>query len=193
MLLIGIGIIVYGLSQSNCVAQEFRRINYTQVREEGGFGSNSLNNVLEIYQAGRNLTIDEVQNLVTSTTLVNLRILDLTNQSVINDDVIERLANNRTFARIMNIKLEGTNITNAAILSIAQSRVLGSVRDLPTISGRYSVPSSEIKVYVNDTRVNLTKIDPIFNFHIEYKPPRPSSYPWEPVDHGVKFVEIQSW
>jgi hypothetical protein len=166
---------------------------YDRVREEGGFNSPTLSDVTELFPGGRNLDQLEIEELVTSRKLTDLRILDLTNQPAVNDGVIGRLVSNPTFSRIEKLILCGTDITDEAIACIASSPYLGGIRHYPNVSGKYGVPASEVRVYVKDTGVKDISQKLTFEFHIEFRPTHLFSYPWEPVDHGVRIVEITSW
>lgn len=193
LIYLSIGIMFSLLTGEQSLGSQYRTINYDDAREEGGFNAPTLTNVMELATGGRTLNEIEITDLTSSKTLTNLRTLDLRNQPLVNDDVIRQLAANPTFARIITLKLGGTNITDESIARIASSPSLGSIRDLPQISGTYDIPSSVVRVYAKDTRVTDKQQKTKFEFHIEYRPPNPGAYPWEPDDHGVKIVEIESW
>jgi len=190
---ISIGVLFSLIIGEQSFSSQFRTLSYEDVREEGGFNAPSLRNVMELIPGGRNLGAEEIETLAQSTSLVSLRTLDLTNQQLVDDTIVRQLVGNPTFSRIITLRLNGTNVTNESIEAIANSENLGSVRDLPQISGRYDIPSSVVKVYTQGTRVTDTKQKTKFEFHIEYRPPNPKAYPWEPVDHGVKIIEIETW
>ena len=192
LLVTSMGLLISLIIGEQSFASQLRTISYEDVREEGGFNAPGLTNVMELMPRGKNLNEQEIQTLTTSQSLTNLRVLDLTNQQLVTDAVIEQIAENSTFSRIITLKLSGANITDRSIKAIANSPYLGSVRDLPQISGRYGIPSSVVRVYTQDTEVRDTDQKEKFEFHIEYRPPNPT-YPWEPVNHGVKIVEIESW
>ena len=192
IVLISISILLSLLTGDHLLAS-FRDLDYEAVREEGGFKAQSLRDVVTLSPEGKSLSKRELDDLATSTSLINLKTLSLKNQINVDDAFIYKLVNNPTFSRIITLRLEGSNITDASIDSIKMSRYLGSIRDLPQESGRYGIPSSVVKVYVKDTAVGDTTQKTLFNFHIEYRPPNPSSYPWEPVDNAVKIVEIETW
>jgi hypothetical protein len=183
------------LASEQSFSLQLRTLDYEAVREEGGFNAESLKNVGELIPGGRNLSKDETLALVTSNSLTSLKILDLKNQPTVNDEVIKQLANNPTFSRIVTLKLRGTDITDESIEYILNSEHLGSIRDRPSISGKYGTPYSMIIVFTKDTFVKDITKRTRFDFHIEYRAENPTffTYPWEPVDHAVKFVEIETW
>ena len=90
---------------------------------------------------------------------------------------------------MINLILDGTQVTERSIELVRDSKELGSIRDLPQISGRYQIPSSTIRVCVKDTEVkDLPEEPPILKgFHIEYKPPV-GRHHWAPVDHAIKIL-----
>ncbi|MBX9804562.1 MAG: hypothetical protein K2Y18_02270 [Alphaproteobacteria bacterium] len=185
-----IGICIFTIVQS--FASEDIYNTFEGVREEGGFSSPSLRDVTDLDPGGRNLNHKEIEDLITSTSLISLRRLNLRNQPLVNDDFIARLSKNPTFSRIKILILSGTDITDEAISSIATSPHLGSIRELPSISGKYGVPYSEVAVYTKDTGVKDRTERTTFEFHIVYRPSKPS-YPWGPDDDAIKFVKIQDW
>lgn len=174
-----------------CIA--LRTLNYNEVRNEGGFKAESMKDVVEIFPAGRALNKQEVDDLVTSIYLKNLKCLDLTDQAEITNEVIEKFAcKNPTFSRVIRLDLNGTDITDEAIDAISRSKYLGSVQDLPQTSGKYGIPSATVTVYVRNTVVRNTTQRETFNFHIECKPPYPTILHGS-TDYGVKIVEIRNW
>lgn len=175
-------------------ASQFRSLSYEDIRdEEGAFGSSNLTDVMEIFSGGRNLDEYESSLLTQSNSLTNLKKLDLSDQYVVDDKFIEALVKNSTFSRIIFLNLSGTNITDKSVDLIVRSKILGSIRDLPQISGRYDCPSSVITIRAKNTKVTDNQMKTLFSFHIEYKPHKSyNAYPWEPVDHGVKIVEIEN-
>jgi len=192
--LITIGILFSLLTEDQGFASEFRTLNYEGAREEGGFNAPTLTNVEELSPSGRCLGEEEISSLVRSSTLTNLRILDLSNQPIVTDATIKQLVCNPTFARIITLRLNGTSVTDEAVSTIVNSPILGSIRDYPLQSEKYDAPSSVIRVYARDTKVTDVEPKATLNFHIEYKPPSPrSTYPWEPINHGVKIVQIEAW
>jgi hypothetical protein len=190
--LIGIVSILFTQEQTYA-SQQLRTLTYEDVRGEGGFNSSTLTDVETLSPGGRNLGEEEIVSLVNSSSLTNLRVLDLTNQPGINDAFIEQLVLNTTFSRITTLWLEGTQVTDSSIDKILNSRVLGSIRDYPFQSEKHNAPSSTIAVHARGTKVT-DRLEPQVrqDFHIEYKPLRPT-YPWGPVDHGVKIVLVEAW
>lgn len=172
-------------------AMQLRSLSYETVREEGGFDADSLEDVTEIRPSGRTLNEEELLALIHSHSLKNLRTLDLAYQPLVKDWVIADLVKNPTFSRLITLRLSGTDVTDASIYFILYSPVVGSIRDMPHISGKYGLPSSRIRVHARDTHIEDTERKDFFDFHIEYKPPF-VAYPWEPVNHGVKIVEVDN-
>jgi hypothetical protein len=191
--MIGFLLMLQPVSASN----HFRILDYDDVREEGGFKSLTLGNVSEIIPAGKVLTSEEMEDLISDTgALSNLRVLDLEGQGV-DDNFIISLCNNKTLKRIIKLNLsKNEKITNKSVESILESEILGSVRDLPQISGRYGIPSSVIYMKAKETGVTPLKKgynyfdEHRFGFNIAYIHPIKNSKTSDPVEDGVKFIEV---
>ncbi len=193
-------IIVLLFSLPNKALCMFDTLDFDQVRESGGFSSLSLKNVISITPSQQSLNQEEVRALANSTTLKNLRTLNLKDQENVNDEFVRTLSNNPTFSRIINLNLSGTNITRQSFNYILESNSLGQIRDLPQVSGRFGVPSSMIYVRVEDIQ-NLPKKEieefnrgnkKKNNFTIQYMHPA-KGIESSPPATGIKMLEIKDY
>lgn len=165
-----------------------RTVSFDDIRSEGGFGSESLLTVSYIEASGNMMTEEEKEALVNSPYLKNVKALDLKQQRL-DDSFIEKLCNNQSLNRLIKLDIsENKDITEKSIQLILDSDLLGSVRDLPQISGRYGIPSSTIYVTAKNTSVQGIEVKR-FGFHIEYKHPMTGQQTNTPADYAVKFVE----
>lgn len=141
----------------------------------GNFDGPRLRNVVHLYPSSDNqLDISMQDSLASSKALINVKVLDLSHQDI-DDNFIERLCKNRTFSRVINLDLSGNpKITDKSLELISISDIIGSIRDLPQISGKYGIPSSEIYIYTQDTSINSKTIKEYqeapkrFDFSIRY-------------------------
>jgi hypothetical protein len=134
-----------------------------------GFNSSQLRSVNIIEASKSELSREDLNDLVNSSTLNNLHTLSLRNQEAFEDFHLEALSQNPTFSRLFNLDLRGTSITS--LQPVLNSDITGSVRHLPQISGRYGIPSSEIYVKVDEDLEEYIEDNPRFNFNIQYKNP----------------------
>lgn len=176
----------------------YENVDFDQIREEGGFEGHCLSKVATIFPSEETLEAEEIDALFNSPHAANIKTLNLRGQILVNDLKVAQLCNNRAFARIINLDLRDTGITLAALDSILESNTLGSIRDLPQMSGRYGCPSSTI--YVSTNLVDLTPdIIGQYNrgnrkkndFTIYYKHPA-NGIATAPTVTGIKMLEISN-
>ena len=178
-------------------SSHYRTLDYDEVRKEGGFTSLTLKNVSEIISSGKSLTKEEMQGLTSDLgQLSNLKNLDLKGQGI-DDDFIINLSQNKSLKRIINLNLsKNEKITSKSIVALLESDILGSVRDLPQISGRFGIPNSIIYVKARETGIvspekNIDYFeDHRFGFNISYVNPITGNETSPPIEDGVKFVEV---
>ncbi len=92
----------------------------------------------------------------------------------IDDNKVLQISQNPKYARANYIDLSGNpSVTDKALEYIRDSNILGSLRELPQMSGRYGVPSSEIVVKIGGTNITEEAIaeygKPRFDFSIHYR------------------------
>lgn len=141
--------------------------------EEKKFNGKNLTNVIKLYPKHGN-QLNDLQKILLSQSqkLINLKELDLNNQNL-TDDFIKTISKNDTFSRIRYLNLINNKlITKKSLKYILNSNTLGSIRDLPSISGKYGMPISEI--FININKANILEEDikkyekPRFDFSIHY-------------------------
>jgi len=176
-----------------CQASLIRSVTFYHIREEGGFDSQTLLTVSCIQASGTKLSLEKKKALINSQYLKNVHSLYLLNQDL-DDNFIERMYRNTTLKRLINLDISrNQNITNRSLQEILNSD-LGSIRDLPQISGRYGIPSSTMYVTAcgtsivskdNQKHINLNR----FGFTVEYKHPLTGKTTDTTAVNAVKFVE----
>jgi len=174
-----------------------RLADYDTAWREGKFSGQTLRDVERLTPSGK-LNDSMKMFLADSLTLKNLRILDLSNQGI-NDDFIEQISNNPTFSRVMKIDLTGNpDITSKALEYISDSPFLGSVRDLPQVSARYGVYSSEIRVVATGTDI-ASEVIKVYNekpqncnFLIHYLNPVTEQPLCKPAVKAIKWLFVES-
>ena len=150
-------------------ASYFKSLDYDEVRECGSFGSKAMILVSRMCPSLTPLSADEKEALVQSKTLINLHTIDLSNQNI-DDDFIKGLSENPVFSRIITLDLCGNaNITDKSMEYLLESPYIGSLRDLPQVSGRYGCPATVIYVRARGTSVKKQPKNPLFNFSITYQ------------------------
>lgn len=168
----------------------FKSLDCDEVKSFGGFGSQAMLSVSRISPSKTPLGPDDKESLVQSSTLVNLRILDLSNQDV-DDGFVKTLSENPTFARLIILDLSGnSNVTDKAMESLLESPYIGSIRDLPQVSGRYGCSSSVVYVRTHGTGVKKRHQDPLFWFSVSYRHPITGIETDERSDEAIKLLEI---
>lgn len=187
-------LLFFNLTISSCVFASCRSLSFDDIRSEGGFGSRSLLTVSSMRGSGNALTEIEKEALVSSDYLKNIHTISLVKQDL-DDNFIERLCRNKSLNRLVNLDVsENEKITNKSLRLILNSD-LGSVRDLPQISGRFGIPSSTIYVTAKKTSVRPETSDKHeiclhrFNFSVFYIHPVTEEETDSPADYAVKFVE----
>jgi hypothetical protein len=96
--------------------------------------------------------------------------LDLSDREEVNDNFIEQLNQYDAFRTIVNIDLSHTRITERALTHI-RGGLIGTRRELPQISERYSAPVSDVYLDVSHTAADSHKDlfrDPVAGVTIEY-------------------------
>lgn len=151
-----------------------RSLSYDEAWIEGKFDAKSLSNVWQLYpEEGTSLNEDRQEALAQSRHLHRLKTLNLRCQNI-DDKFIQRISSNQTFSRIINLNLSYNHqITDKSLEYILDSDYLGSIRDLPQISGHYGLPSSEIYITTEGTGITTESVkkyqnNPRFNFCIDY-------------------------
>ena len=99
-----------------------------------------------------------------------VKTLDLSGHKEVDDKFIQLLCEDEKSKTLVNINLSGTSVTEASLKSILESTTLGTQRDLPQISGRYSQFSAEIYLDVTKTNIKDTKLfqSPISGITLKY-------------------------
>ncbi len=142
-------------------------------------------------------TDNEIQKLKTllGKPLPHLKALDLRGVGI-NDDFIDTLCKNSSLKRLIRIDLSNNeDITSESLKKIFKSDVIGSVRDLQQISGRYGIPSSEVYIGWKNTKIKYTDVErykktPRFDFSIQYLHPI-HEYPTFPsVERSIKWLQF---
>ena len=191
---ISIGIMTLILMSNPCKTVSLIDADYDQIRENGGFKSRYLEQVSVVRSSKEKLSNDEKNDLIASNFLNNIRTLDLSNQDI-DDDFIKTLCKNKSLFRLFNVDLSGNmKVTNKSIGSILESNTLGSVKDLPQISGRYEMPATTIYLSINGSGIKKKQItrenDHRMNFTIYYIHPVLQYETDTPSHSAVKFIQI---
>lgn len=168
-------------------------LTFDQAIERGGFDNPQMRSVMQLWDPDGVLSHEIAHQLLESTALTNLRTLDLKNENI-DDDFIRQLCQNPTFARLINIDLSGNeNITSQSLQYILDSDIIGSIRDLPQISGRYGCPSSEVYITIDGTSISKEDMQPYLDkprhgFVIRYLSPQDrASSPT--VNNAIKWLQ----
>jgi hypothetical protein len=105
---------------------------------------------------------------------VNLKGVHTLNLRGRKDIDFDELSRNKDAGNIININLEETNVNSDDLKKLLYSGTFGTKRDLPQISARYEMPSSEI--YVSITNSSLPDKErreisqkPVGKFNLSYK------------------------
>ena len=179
----------------HCSAGYFRTATFDEIREEGGFKSASLSTVFRVEPSGDPLSDEEKRDLLDSESLLNVHSMDLRNQNI-DDGFIEKFCKNKTYSRLINLDVsDNQGITNASVQHILTSPVLGSIRDLPQISGRFGVPSSVIYLTARNTLCHPKEGRGDFykylkGVSVKYIHPVTGLETSETVDYAVRIVEV---
>jgi hypothetical protein len=196
--LINIVILLATISAANATS-----IDYEKLKEFLNSNDQRLKNVTEISSTNSDnpeilLTKKELDRLVASKLLTNLKKLDLSGHDELTDDHIINLGNNQqSFKRLLAIDLSDCpNITVKSLESIRDSKTIGLIRNLPQISARYGCPASSIRVSIGGktkiTRQEKEKKYISEPFAIEYRLPTGEISPtFRPVKNGMKMLDIE--
>ena len=107
-------------------------------------------------------------NLLLSELKPTVKTLDLSGHKEVNDSFIKDLSESKNSESLLNIDLSGTSVTEESLKYILGSKVLGTRRDLPQISGRYDMPAAEIYLKLNDN-IDTSKFKrPADGFKLRY-------------------------
>jgi mRNA interferase MazF len=187
--------LLFFLNFITCCHSSYRSVDFDDIRAEGGFGSASLLSVSRIQASGNILSEEEKQSLTNSKYLEKIHSLYLQKQDL-NDDFIAALCQNPTLIRLINLDVsENPNITNRSLQLILESDSLGSVRDLPQISGNLGIPSSTLYITAKKTSVKPNEpgrheiILQRLGFSINYIHPFTGKETDTPAEYAVKFIE----
>lgn len=138
----------------------------------------------------KKLTPEEKNNLLRSSNLKKLKILDLSNQDMTDDD-LKALSENPTFSRLLNLGLEdNSNVTEQGIEYLMNSP-LGTVRDMRQFSEVYEHPISEINVKINNTGIKDPQAfkNPRGMIDISYADPETGQMT-RPQEKGLKKINL---
>jgi len=174
-----------------------RSISLEDAWKEGKFNGRSLRNVSEIRVENEfNLTPEQKTAFLKSSNLTGLKTIELRGQDI-DDTFVEAMCKKPTFSRLITIDLsDNDKITDKSVEAIIKSTIIGRIRDLPQISGRYGLPSSEVYLLVSGTRVNeqtknkLLKKPSRFDFDIHYLNPITNKKSSASVQGAIKWVQI---
>ncbi|MEN8236788.1 MAG: hypothetical protein ABFQ95_04515 [Pseudomonadota bacterium] len=181
-----------------CVSEAnatLRSITFDDVLAEGGFNAPTLSNVSQLRPGPNPLNNQQKDQLVQSKTLNQLRVLSVRNCDF-TDAHIRNLTKNPTFSRLFNLDIsQNIRIGDNSLDYILDSDVIASIRDLPQISGRYGIPSSEVYLQTDHTAVTSDKIreitqEPRQHFYIRYLDPNGNQTASD-VPHGLKWIQKQ--
>ncbi len=107
------------------------------------------------------------------------------------------ICRNPSFSRVIKLDLSGNKkLTDETLSLISGSEFLGNIRDLPQISSRYGIPSSEIHINVKGTSISpqaisqFNRTPQVFDFPIRYLHPTTEKETFEPVK-GIKWLQIE--
>lgn len=117
----------------------------------------------------KNINVEQLLNDIKPT----VKTLDLSGCDAVDDNFIRTLSLNKKSEGILNIDLRGTKVTKLSLEYILKSKILGTRRDLPQISGRYDMPSSEIYLDIRDTSIDIKEAkkyfeNPISDIQLRY-------------------------
>ena len=183
-----------------------RSLDYDEVRREGGrgFSTDIFSNAYQLVPSKELLKPEEKGDLVRNPYLTKLHTLNLSGQNI-DDDFVRALCETKynpdrspsnSYRRIIHLNLSRNPlITMRSIDFLLESPVLGSLRDLPQISGRFGCPATTLYVQAKETGISPPSpeekhfIKHRFNFDIEYRNPITEKQSDTPAI-GVKFVEV---
>lgn len=99
---------------------------------------------------------DEMKSAEDLISKLNLTVktLDLSGHKEVDDNFVKTLSESDKSKTLINIDLSNTSISDISLQYILESKKLGTQRDLPQISARYDLPSSEIYLNVEGTKVS---------------------------------------
>lgn len=190
-------LILFSQITNPSIASNLRTVDYETAWAEEKFSGKTLQNVSHLVSNGIVLNENQKDFLIDSTALTNLRILDLSNQDIGND-FIKQMCGNPTFSRLTKMDLSGNpRLTGDALEYISESVCIGSIRDLPQISSRYEIASSEIYFDVRDTGIESEIIKKYnsapqnMNFFIRYLHPATGKVTFPPANHAIKWLQVQ--
>lgn len=135
--------------------------------------------------------------------LEKLHTLSFWRQSNVDDDILkliaQRASEGQAFWRLKNLDLSETQVTEVGVKALLESRLVGTIRDLPQLSGRYNTPASTIFIRVEDVKAefpNMTALNrgAIVNrdIVIHYKNPLTDKEICAPVK-GIKMIELRKY
>lgn len=179
-----------------CNASALLDVTYEDIRKNGGFSSNYVSSVSRIRSAGDTLSQQEKTDLLNSPYLDRVHTIDLSGQGI-DDSFISEISQKSSLKRIINIDIsDNSQITEESLKQILNSTILGSLRDLPQISGKYGVPATTIYVTAKNTGLIDTSETIELQrkwFQIEYKHPVLGTETDTPVDNAIKFIECYAY
>ncbi len=134
--------------------------SFTRAWEEGKFEGSNVQRVTFLFPDKENEFTDEAkEEFLNSSSLINLKKLNLKNQGI-DDDFIKKLCKNITFSKIEFIDLHNNEkVTEKSLKFISESKILGSVRELPQINSRYKCHFSEIFINIKGTSIPQTILE----------------------------------
>ncbi len=171
--------------------------SFARAREEGKFEGSNLQRVTFLFPDKENELTDEAkEEFLNSSSLINLRKLNLKNQGI-DDDFIKKLCKNITFSKVESIDLnDNEKVTEKSLKFISESKILGSVREHPQISSRYECHFSEIFINIKGTSIPHTILEKYQNepqnkdFSIRFLSPVQDDTITEPVNKGIKWLRL---
>ena len=136
-------------------------VTFDDIREEpDSFSSPKMSFVQTIQSSGVELSPEEKQ-MIRNAKMENITMITLRPTYMIgkkeftNDDVLSFLSN-RSLTRIVQLDISGnTHVDNVIPEFILENDYIGSQRDLPQISGKFGIPSSEILVRASQTSITI--------------------------------------
>lgn len=135
--------------------------------------------------------------------LEKLHTLNFWKQSNVDDDILKLIAQKANegpaFRRLKNLDLSETQVTEAGVLVLLKSDYVGTIRDLPQLSGRYNTPAVTIFIRVEDVKAEFPNMT-AFNrgdiikkdITIHYKNPLTDKEIYAPVK-GIKMIELKKY
>lgn len=172
-------------------------IEFNEVNIMGGFNSPKLKSTIQLWDPNNDFkfTKEMKEEFLKSTALTGLKILELNNKDI-DDNFIEEMCKNKTFARLITIDLSNNkNITSKSLKYIRESDIIGSTRDLPQISGKYGCPSSEVYINIDGTGITDKKDikkyfgEPRSEFVIRYMHPVHNTATYPTINNGIKWLQ----